>query len=77
MDSGRSRVNLPAASELTIAIVSSEPEFARSLMDRWQSERMIPGFVVLPPQQAPHAGLSETPAAADRPSTRCPSVIWW
>jgi len=47
MDSWRSRVNLPAASELTIAIVSGEPEFARSLMGRWQSERVIPGFVVL------------------------------
>jgi signal transduction histidine kinase len=46
MDSLGSRVNLPAASELTIAIVSPEPEFARSLMARWQSERMIPGFVV-------------------------------
>jgi signal transduction histidine kinase len=47
MNSWQSRVNSPAASELTIAIVSSEPEFARSLMERWQSERMIPGFVVL------------------------------
>lgn len=47
MNSWRSRVNLPAASELTIAIVSDQPELARSLIDRWQSERMIPGFVLL------------------------------
>jgi signal transduction histidine kinase len=66
MDSWQSRVKLPAASELTIVIVSSEPEFARSLMDRWQSERMIPGFVVLTLQQVPEAGLSGTPAAADK-----------
>jgi signal transduction histidine kinase len=52
MDSWRSRENLPAASELTIAIVSNEPEFARSLMGRWQSERMIPGFVVLAAEPA-------------------------
>ena len=52
MDSWRSRVNLPAASEITIAIVSDEPEFARSLMDRWQSERMIPEFVVLAAEPA-------------------------
>jgi signal transduction histidine kinase len=52
MDSWRSRANVPAASELTIAIVSHEPEFARSLMGRWQSERVIPGFVVLAADQA-------------------------
>jgi signal transduction histidine kinase len=47
MNSWRSPVNLPAASELTIAIVSGQPELARSLIDRWQAERMIPGFVLL------------------------------
>ena len=47
MDPLGSRVNLPATSELTIAIVSGDTEFARSLMARWQSERMIPGFVAL------------------------------
>ncbi len=52
MDSWRSRENLSAASELTIAIVSNEPEFARSLMARWQSERVIPGFVVLAAEPA-------------------------
>ena len=47
MDSWRSRVNLPAASEITIAIVSDQPELARSLVDHWQAERMIPEFVLL------------------------------
>jgi len=52
MDSWRSQVNLPAASELTIAIVSNQPELARSLIDRWQAERMIPGFVLLAAEPA-------------------------
>jgi signal transduction histidine kinase len=45
------RVNRQPASELTIAIVSNEPEFARSLTGRWQSERVIPGFAVLTAEQ--------------------------
>ena len=55
MDSGRNRVNLAAASELTIVIVSHEPEFARSLMGSWKSERVVPEFVVLPPSGTPDA----------------------
>ena len=65
MDSGRSRVNLAAASELAIAIVSHEPEFARSLMASWKLERVVPEFVVLSPQPAPQAGLSGTDAVFD------------
>jgi signal transduction histidine kinase len=77
MDSGRSRVNLAAASELTIVIVSHEPEFARSLMGSWKSERVVPEFVVLPPQQAPQAGLSGPPAAdaAFDPLPECDLVV--
>ncbi len=70
MDSGRSRVNLAAASELTIVIVSREPEFARSLMASWKSERVVPEFVVLPP--------SGSPAAADAafdPLPECDLVV--
>lgn len=52
MDSWRSRVNLPAASEITIAIVSDQPELARLLVDRWQAERMIPEFVLLAAEPA-------------------------
>ena len=78
MDSGRSHVNLAAASELTIVIVSHEPEFARSLMGSWKSERVVPEFVVLPPQQAPQAGLSGTQATADAafdPLPECDLVV--
>jgi signal transduction histidine kinase len=70
MDSGRSRVNLAAASELTIVIVSHEPEFARSLMASWKSERVVPEFVVLPPLGTPTAS-----DAAFDPLPECDLVV--
>jgi len=42
----------------SVLLVSEDPEFSRSLMSRWQSERAVPGFVVM-------AGESgNTPVAA-------------
>ena len=62
MDSLGSRVNLLAASELTVAIVSREPEFARSLMARWRAERVVPGFVALAADPALVAPLASSGA---------------
>jgi signal transduction histidine kinase len=59
MDSWQGRVNSPAVSELTIAVVSHELEFARSLMDRWHAERAIPKFVLLVDAEAPFDPLPE------------------
>lgn len=42
----------------SVLLVSEDPEFARALMMRWQSERVLPGFVVMAGETA------HTPMAA-------------
>ena len=76
MDRLGGRVNLPATSELTIAIVSGGTEFARSLMARWQSERMIPGFIALAVEAA--FGLlteCDLVVVGDVPKERLPQLL--
>jgi len=76
MDPLGGRVNLQATSELTIAIVSGDTEFARSLMTRWQSERMIPGFIALAVEAA--SGLMpqcDLIVVGDVPKDRLPQLV--
>jgi signal transduction histidine kinase len=42
----------------SVLLVSEDPEFARTLMSRWQAERTLPGFVVMAGEPA------HTPVAA-------------
>jgi signal transduction histidine kinase len=76
MDPLAGRVNVSATSELTIAIVSGATEFARSLMARWQSERMIPGFIALAVEAAfgllPQCDLV---VVGDVPKDRLPQLV--